>query len=186
MDWKSIFDAGLEYDEFLGKFGTESQQSKWDFSLSAAVLNSEQETLLSGFVREINVICMAGAWCGDCVEHCPIFHKISQSIPNMNLRFVDRDQIEELNNRLRVCGAARVPQSVLMSEEFEPVAFLGDRPLSKYRQMVDMVTGESCSSGIISPDDPLRKSVIQDWVNEYERAHAILRTSPKLRQKHQD
>lgn len=186
MNWKEAFQTGLAYQEFLEKYGSPSDQSKWDFSLQAAVLTSDQKQLLSGFKREINVLCMSGAWCGDCVEHCPVFFRISQTIPNMNLRFIDRDQNQEVNEFLRICGAARVPQCVVMSEEFEPVRFLGDRPLSKYRQMVEMVQGESCSSGIISPEDPLRKSVIQDWVNEFEHAHSILRTSPKLRHKHQD
>jgi hypothetical protein len=40
----------------------------------------------------MNILCLAGAWCGDCVNACPIFQRIAEACPLITLRFVNRAQ----------------------------------------------------------------------------------------------
>jgi hypothetical protein len=41
----------------------------------------------------MNVLCLAGAWCGDCVNACPIFQAIAEcNTKHIDLRFVNRVQ----------------------------------------------------------------------------------------------
>ncbi|PHR02180.1 MAG: hypothetical protein COB31_07020 [Erythrobacter sp.] len=35
-------------------------------------LTPDQRQLLESFTRQMKVLCIAGAWCGDCVDQCPI------------------------------------------------------------------------------------------------------------------
>jgi len=132
------------------------------------------------------VLCLAGAWCGDCVNQCPIFDRFAAVSPRIELRFFDRDAHPELAAELRICGGARVPVLVFLSEDGQEVARYGDRTLSKYRQLVGQLAGASCPTGLVLPEQDLLDAVTGDWLNEFERAQWILRTSARLRQLHGD
>lgn len=182
MDFNSAFESGFSYDEFLDKYGSEQEKSAWQGVYSRVTVSESQQQLLASFVRELRVLCMAGAWCGDCVSQCPIFRKIEEACPNIKLRFVDRDANPELAAELKICGGSRVPQVVFMSEDGKPIGRNGDRTLAKYRQMM----GEVAGAVLPSPAENLLDAVTQDWLNEFERVQYILRLSPSLRQKHGD
>ena len=58
----------------------------------------------------VNVLCLSGIWCGDCVRSVPIVARLAEAAgPAVDLRFLDRDAIPELRDELRVLGAMRVP-----------------------------------------------------------------------------
>ena len=185
-DFSQYFNDGYEYNAFLEKYGTADQQSRWSAMHVRINLTREQKELLASFQREMKVLVMAGAWCGDCVEQCPIFDHFAAASANIQVRFVDRDDCGDLKQQLVVCGAPRVPQVVFISEDDHPVGRYGDRTLSKYRDMTLGMMGAACPSGITGPGDDLLTAVIQDWLDEFERAQLILRTSGRLREKHGD
>ncbi len=137
------------------------------------------------------VLCLAGAWCGDCATQCPIFVHFAAAAPVIDLRFFDRDADSDLAERLQMCGGKRVPMLLFLSEDGFEVSRYGERTLAKYRQVVAGLagpspTGASCSTGIGAPSSDLTAAVVQDWLDEFERAEWVLRASSRLRQKHGD
>jgi len=186
MDFAAHFETGLTYDQFLQAHGTTEHQDRWKSVFDQVQLNEAQQLLLSGFKRDMKVICVAGAWCGDCVNQCPIFAQFAAVTPRIQLRFFDRDVHHELAKELAVCGAPRVPAILFLSEDNFPCGRYGDRTLSKYRQVVADLEGTSCPTGIIGPRSTLLDSVVQDWLDEFERIQLTLRTSGRLRQLHGD
>jgi ferredoxin len=128
---------------------------------------------------------MAGAWCGDCVNQCPIWDCFAAVSPKIQIRYVDRDDNPDLAGELQTCGAARVPCVVFLAEDGAFCGRAGDRTLSKYRRMMSSMGGSACPTGLFTPEDEL-KAVTQDWLDEFERIHAMLRTSGRLRQLHGD
>ena len=138
------------------------------------------------FRREMKVLCMAGAWCGDCVSQCPIFTHFEHASSQIKVRYLDRDVDQELARELNLCGSPRVPQVVFLSEDGMPVGRYGERTLTKYREMASQLTGAACATGIVNAEDPTFLGVIHDWLNEFERIQLILRLSPRLRQRHGD
>ncbi len=149
-------------------------------------LTDNQRQLLAKFRRDTHVLVLAGAWCGDCVRQCPIFEHFAAAAPMLKVRYIDRDEHADAQAELSVCGGKRVPVVVFFSEDGQEVARFGDRTLSAYRSLVEQQTGEVCTSGIVSADDPLLVKVTQDWLDQFERVQWILRLSPRLRQKHGD
>lgn len=186
MNFAQFFSQGYTYQDFLTKYGTADQQQRWAKLHARVNLSAAQQELLGSFKREMKVLVMAGAWCGDCVEQCPIFDHFAAASPKIQFRYVDRDASEELKRELNLCGAPRVPQVVFLSEDDQPVGRYGDRTLSKYRSMASLLDGAACPSGLIGPGDDLLAAVTQDWLNEFERTQLILRTSGRLREKHGD
>ncbi len=185
MEWGAVFERGLEYEPFLERFGTEDQRARWRAVFERTQLSEGQRRLLRSFVREMKVIVVAGAWCGDCVNQCPIFARFAEEAPVIRLRFFDRDAFPELADELSICGGRRVPSVLFLSEDDYPCGRYGDRTLSKYRQMVASLSGAACPTGVAEPDD-LHAAVVQEWLNEFERIQWMLRTSARLRQIHGD
>ena len=147
VDWDKAFSGGLPYDEFLQKYGSAKDRDRWAAVFSQFRLSEVHVTLLSGFLREMNVLCLAGAWCGDCVAQCPLFEHFTRACPKFNLRFLDRDAHPDVAEELRVCGGARVPVVVLLSEDFAECARYGDRTLSRYRAMASQLGGRRVRRG---------------------------------------
>ena len=179
------YQQGFSYSDFLKAYGSDGDQDRWRQVYDQTTLSSEQRSLLGSFVREMHVLCLAGAWCGDCVEQCPIFGVFESVASVINVRYVDRDAYAELKETLTICGGARVPQVVFFSEDMQQVGRYGDRTLAKYRQMAASLGGAACSTGVLGANNG-HAEVVQDWLNEFERIQLILRTSPRLRTKHSD
>ena len=186
MNISEKFESGLSYEAFLTKYGTDEQRSRWAKFHAAVKLKPAQIDLLKSFTREMKVIVLAGAWCGDCVNQCPIFDYFAQATPTIQLRFFDRDDNPDLADALSICGGRRVPSVLFLSEEGAPCGRYGDRTLAKYRDMAASLEGAACPTGLIAPGQSLLTDVTQDWLDEFERVQLMLRLSPKLRQKHGD
>lgn len=186
FDFQSVFDQALSYDAFLERYGTPDQIRRWAAMFDRVQLTAAQRALLAGFRREMPVLCMAGAWCGDCVDQCPILARFAEATDRIRLRFIDRDASDAVKAELSVCGGARVPSVVFLSEDGQFVARFGDRTLAKYRSLTTGLDGAACSTGLVPPPQTLLDAVVQEWLDQFERAQLILRTSPRLRQKHGD
>ncbi|QDU78381.1 hypothetical protein Pla110_00820 [Polystyrenella longa] len=186
MNYDELVPLGLDYQSFLEKYATPEQRQRWDRFHELVDLTDTQQELIKSFVREMKVLVVAGAWCGDCVNQCPIMAKIAELNPNIQLRFFDRDDHSEFAAEMSVCGGQRVPAVLFLNEDNQPCGRYGDRTISKYRQMISDMTGAACPTGLIPPEEKLTQEVIADWIVEFERNQYVMRTSPRLRKKHND
>lgn len=186
FDFAARFAAGLGYQDFLHSHGTEEHRRRWAELEGRVKLTDAQKSLLASFKREMKVLCLAGAWCGDCVNQCPIFEHFARTNERIVVRYFDRDTHPDLATELKVCGGARVPVVVVLSEDGFEVSRFGDRTLSKYRKLAADQFGPACPTGLVPPEQGLLEAVTQDWLDIFERAQLILRTSARLRQKHGD
>lgn len=185
LDFAAKFEQGLSYQDFLAAHGTEEHRRRWADVHAQVKLTSAQTALLGSFTREMRVLCLAGAWCGDCVNQCPIFEQFAAASGKIKLRFLDRDVHADVQAALKLCGGNRVPVLVFLNEDGQLCGLYGDRTLAKYRRMAADQLGPSCPTGI-GVDQPLLAAVTQDWLNEFERMHLMLRLSPRLREMYGD
>lgn len=187
MHWSEVFNQSLTYDEFLNRHASPEQRSRWGAIHDRVVLSDDQRRLLGGFTRLMPTICLAGAWCGDCVNQCPILdHLARASGGTIALRLLDRDAIPEVADALSINGGRRVPVVLILSEDHFEVSRMGDRTLSAYRRKAAEHLGASCPTGLVPPDEEAMRTVTQEWLDQFERAHLLLRLSARLREKHGD
>src|SRR5882762_2203897 len=144
LNYSAHFSNGLAYTQFLAQHGTEEHRRRWAGVHAAVRLSESHRQLLVGFKREMKVLCLAGAWCGDCVNQCPIFDHFAIASPRVQVRYFDRDANPDLGEALSVCGGARVPVVLFLSEDNYQVGWYGDRTLAKYRKMVADEFGPAC------------------------------------------
>ncbi|MGH2454073.1 MAG: thioredoxin family protein [bacterium] len=186
MDWQAAFDRADPYQGFLARHGTEAHRQRWQAVYDRVALTDAQKTLLHGFERRMHLLCLAGAWCGDCVTQGPILERIAEAAPLVGLRFADRDEESALQDHLRLNGGRRIPVVLFLSEDFEECGRYGDRPLAVYRRMAHERLGPACPTGILPPGPDHLAEVTADWLGEVERVQLMLRLSPRLRALHGD
>ncbi|MEO1525384.1 MAG: thioredoxin family protein [Planctomycetota bacterium] len=186
IEFAALVDQGLSYKEFLGKYANETQAERWAKVHDAVTLSDEQAELLGKFSRQMKVLVSAGAWCGDCINQCPIFDHFAAANERIIVRFFDRDDYSEFAESISTCGGHRVPSVLFLSEDDYVCGRFGDRTLATYRHMAETQLGPSCPTGIGAVNTDLLSQVTQDWLNEFERIQWMLRLSGRLRQLHGD
>lgn len=178
------FAQALAWEPYLAT--DPKKAAPWRAAYERVELDAAQRALVAGFVRRVNLLCVSGIWCGDCVQQGPLLQRIAEANPRLDLRFVDRDGHADLADRILINAGRRVPVVIFMAEDFEPVSLLGDRTLTRYRAVAARQLGPACPlPGAAVPADELR-ATLQDWLDEVERVHLLLRLSARLRQKHGD
>ena len=177
--------AGLNYDAYLAS--DVEKAKRWREIEPKIALTESQKQLLTGFTRSMNVICVSGIWCGDCVAQGPMLDAIARANPSrIDLKWLDRDEHIDLANLIMINAGHRVPTVIFMAEDFELVSVFGDRTLTRYRALAAKYLGPSCPlPGAPIPQDELN-ATLQEWVNEFERVQLLLRLSTRLREKHGD
>src|ERR1043165_5314836 len=132
---RAKFEAGATYEKYVAG-GKAHEQQNWRGFHGRAALTAAQRVLIGAFTRRINVICISGIWCGDCVQQCPFLaHIEAANPPSVAVRFIDRDEHADLADHLQICGGKRVPVILFLNGDFEFVSLLGDRTLSRYRAL---------------------------------------------------
>src|ERR1700758_3246348 len=176
------YNLGLPYADFIARYANEGQKQRWRQIFEQVSLLPAQRELLGSFQRAMPVLCLAGAWCGDCINQCPIFEHFAAAAPGIQVRYLDRDEHADVQRELQINAGNRVPVVVFFSEDGAEVARYGERTLSKYRQMMRDQGGALCPTGIVVPGDSLLQQVVQEWLNEFERVQWLLCLSARLRQ----
>jgi hypothetical protein len=186
IDWSTVFAEAMPYAAFLDGHATASQRARWDAMHGRFALSAEQSALLGSFTRRMQVLCLAGAWCGDCINQCPVFDHFARASEVIDLRFLDRDIRPDVREELSINGGHRVPVLVFLSEDGYEVSRYGERSLSVYRRMAAEYLGPACPTGVVPPANEALAAMTADWLAEIERAQLILRLSPRLRALHGD
>ncbi|HEY2826367.1 MAG TPA: hypothetical protein VGJ04_02110, partial [Pirellulales bacterium] len=61
FNFAAKFSEGLSYHDFLTRHGSEEHQRRWAGVHERVQLTLQQREILAGFVREMKVLCIAGA-----------------------------------------------------------------------------------------------------------------------------
>ncbi|MHC5114361.1 MAG: thioredoxin family protein [Planctomycetota bacterium] len=184
---RTKFDQGVSYADFVAIGAPEGHDRQWHERHGRLALDPEQTKLVESFTREMNVLCLTGTWCGDCALQGAAMQRIAEANPDrIHLRFLLRsEEHADLIVPSMINAGFRVPVTWFMAEDFEPVARMGDRTLSRYRSMARKALGDGANVHAPPPEDPVRE-VLSEVLDEFERAHLLLRLSPRLRQLHSD
>ena len=126
---KAKHQAGLTYPDYVAA-GNETQQQNWARVHQSVGLTHAQHELVRGFQRQMKVLVLSGRWCGDCVQQGPLLERIAEvNRDAIDLRWLERDGHLDLQKQVRINGGDRVPVVIFCAEDYELVAWHGDRTL---------------------------------------------------------
>ncbi len=186
IDWSRVFHDSLPYEVFLERHASPAARMRWDSIRDRVQFEPAQRSLLESFGRRMPLVCLAAGWCGDCAQQCPIVAAIARATRNVDLRFLEQNAHPAVRDALSINGGKRLPVFVFLSEDWYEVSRYGDRTLSIYRRMAADQLGSGCPTGLVPPSEEWIRTVTQEWLDEIERVHILLRLSTRLREKHGD
>ena len=184
--FRRAFQGASAYPDYLAT-GTDRERAAWTRAEAALpALPDDAGTRLDPAGRTVNVLCLSGIWCGDCVRSVPIVARLAEAAgPSVDFRLVDRDAIPELRDELRVLGAMRVPMVVFLTEDFHEIGRWGDRPLTVYREKAATELGAACPLPGAADGGALAAET-EEWLDVFERMILMARLAPPLRARHGD
>lgn len=187
-----MYGRAVPYADFVSAGEAHGHRMPWDQRYGQLALSEPQQQLVAGFTRKMHVLTLTGTWCGDCALQGAAIQRIAEANPGcIDLRFLLRDdEHAELIVKSQINGGFRVPVTWWLAEDFEPVFSFGDRTLSRYRSMArkSLPPDEVAALQLAEPPagfDPVRE-VLNEMLDQFERAQLLLRLSARLRQKHGD
>ncbi len=185
--WREHFEVARSYEDYLDA-SPPDKAGKWrGMEERISGLTEQQAERLFDCNRKLNVLVYSGAWCGDCVRQGPMFRELADAAGDrVDLRFVERDSSEELQDELRILGALRVPVVVFLTEDFHEIGRFGDRLLTVYRVKAERELGPACSTGLVAPPTEELEAELAEWVDIFERMLLMARLSPPLRERYGD
>ena len=184
--FQRVFRDADSYGDYL-LTGNNRERAAWARAEAALpALPDDAQIRLDPARRIVNVLCLSGIWCGDCVRSVPIVARLAHAAgPSVDFRLVDRDAIPELRDELRVLGAMRVPMVVFLTEDFHEIGRYGDRPLTVYRDKAVTELGAACPLPG-SADGGALAAETDEWLDVFERMILMARLAPPLRARHGD
>jgi hypothetical protein len=183
--WREEFGKALAYGDYL-EASPHEHRAKWQAMEPKTALPDEGRKVVETFTRKLNVLCLSGVWCGDCVRQGPMLQAIAGANDAIDLRFVEKEDGTRIAEELRINGAAKVPVVVFLSEDCFELGRFGDRLLTVYRRMARTQLGPACDTGRVAPPSDELAGEIGEWVDIFWRMQLIVRLSPMLRERYGD
>lgn len=73
-------------------------------------------------------IVLAESWCGDAAQNIPVFAKIMEGNPNIDLRILLRDENPEVMDQYLTNGGKSIPKLIALDEDLNELGTWGPRP----------------------------------------------------------
>ena len=95
--------------------------------LKTFVINDELLQVAQSSHRK-NWLVISEAWCGDAGNIIPIFQKLAEQVPGINLKIMIRDEYPDIMDNYLTNGGRSIPIFVAFDDSFEDVSHWGPRP----------------------------------------------------------
>lgn len=95
-------------------------------------------------------------WCGDAAQILPIIKLMAESVENIEMKIVLRDENQDLIHEFLTNGARSIPKLIILDENLEVINHWGPRPEGAKNLIIDY----KAQHGIV--DEPA-KIALQKW-----------------------
>jgi hypothetical protein len=126
-DYRAHWDAAFSWSDYLGR-EVAKHPDLWNGVWQRARVPqwALDEAAAAGGPWRLLVI--SEDWCGDASNTVPVLARLAETLPNVEMRVVKRDQNLELMDRWLTGTARSIPLAVLLDAGFRPVGRWGPRP----------------------------------------------------------
>lgn len=106
---------GESFNDFL-KVGTEEEQQRFQLYYRRLDKKFAPEEFLIELKHPINLLMLATTWCWDSQTNVPVFVRIAEHSPNVNLSIYNKDLYPFLIDRIN--DGEKVPQALIFSKDY--------------------------------------------------------------------
>ena len=118
IDWNNVFENGKTWDAWLQAAESAEQANKMKERLDAISVPANCNTVLNKITRPVHIVAIAEDWCGDVIRHAPVIQKIADASPNIEIRYIARQDRPDVFARFLTNGGEAIPKFVFLSSDF--------------------------------------------------------------------
>ena len=127
MVTKERFMHGMTFQQYLDQMGTNKE--KFLEFLKEIKIRPEDREALRKLGKKLNVLVITEDWCGDALYNFPVFAKLVEGNPNVEMRVFLRDKNPDLMDQYLNQGTYRsIPVFAFFDENMKEVARFIERP----------------------------------------------------------
>jgi hypothetical protein len=128
IDWKAVFESGLDYTAWLVAAESTEQRDKLEAQRQALTLDPTVAGFLATLPRKVHVVAIAEDWCGDVVRHVPVLQRMAEATPTLKVRYISREQRPDVFARFLTNGGEAIPKFIFLSDRFVECGHWGPMP----------------------------------------------------------
>jgi len=148
MITQSDIDKSMSFEEYYqlveklvnkkGTTGNEQTEALIDYTklnysrmkriLKTTPISEDVSNTVDCLNDQLTWVVIAESWCGDAAQNIPVFAKIAEGNPNINLRIALRDETPQLMNQYLTNGSRSIPKLICVDENIKELGTWGPRP----------------------------------------------------------
>ena len=141
LDWKAVFQSGKSFQQWLDTAESDQNREAIQAALAEQQIEPQIEALLRALPRPVHVVAIAEPWCGDVRRHVPVLQRLAQAAPNLEVRYIPREQHPDVFARFLTNGGEAIPKFVFLSDQFVECGNWGPMPAA---DRVLIARGKAC------------------------------------------
>lgn len=135
----------------------EQRMKRWDKTIK---VSAEAQEKIASFKREVTWLVLTESWCGDAAHVNPVINKVAELSPNIDLKFVLRDENDALMQQFLTNGGKSIPKLIMFDRTSgEVLGTFGPRPAAATQLVRDYLA----EHGMITEEF---KEILQGWYNK--------------------
>jgi hypothetical protein len=128
MITKARYCEGETFDEFLAH-PTIKNHDMWFAIAKHVVIPIELSARVDALGGHWHLLVLSEDWCGDSVNIVPVIAKLTESVRNMDMRILPRDENLDIMDTHLTGGKSRsIPIVILLNSKYEECGWWGPRP----------------------------------------------------------
>lgn len=148
--------TGNEQSEDLIHY-TELNETRMKRLEKTIAITEENKQKLLSLTKDYLWLVISEGWCGDAAQLVPIFHKMAEVSPKIEMKIVLRDENEDLMNLFLTNGSKSIPKLIIIDKKTnEVIGDFGPRPIGAKQLIIDY----KAKNGVV---DETAKTELQLW-----------------------
>jgi hypothetical protein len=128
LDWRAIFDSGIEFDAWLATADHPHLRDAMAESANQLTLAPQVEAALAALPADVHIVAIAEDWCGDVCRHVPALERINRAAPRLHVRYITREQRPDVFVRYLTNGGEAIPKFIFLNATFTECGNWGPMP----------------------------------------------------------
>lgn len=149
MITKARYCEGETFDEFMAR--PVKNHDLWVGITHHVVIPIELSARVDALGGHWHLLVLSEDWCGDAVNIVPVIAKLAQSVRNMDLRILSRDENLDIMDAHLTGKSRSIPIVILLNNRFQECGWWGPRPTPLQKWVIE--------TGMAMPKDERYKEI---------------------------
>ena len=135
MITKARYCEGETFSEFLAR--PIKNHDLWVAIYHHVVIPIEFSAQVEALPGKWHILVLSEDWCGDSVNILPIIAKLTESVSNMDMRMLSRDENLDIMDEHLTGKSRSIPVVILLNDKFQECGWWGPRPTPLQKWVVE-------------------------------------------------